>query len=220
MESKKNKKYELEPKRPLFFGIGMMISLSLALVAFEWKSPIDPVVAFDVPEELPFEPIIIPPTIVEPPPTPKAIKIKPVEIEIPEAEETPLIDSEAKEEDVIDVFIPIEKTVETPDEAVRSFAEVMPTFEGGMENFYKFMGKNIRYPKTAKQMGVQGRVFVQFVVEEDGSLSDIHVIKGIGAGCDEEAVRVMEKVPNFIPAKQGDVRVRVQMVIPINFTLQ
>ncbi|MEP0985793.1 energy transducer TonB [Ekhidna sp.] len=220
MELKKNKKYELESKRPLFFGIGMIISLSLTILAFEWKSPIDPVMELRADYEK-IDEILIPPTIQRPPapPIPKTPIIKSTKEE-PKEEIEIIIDQDILADDIIE-FIPSPvTTTEEVEEATRSYAEVMPSFEGGMKNFYSFMSKNIRYPKQAQRMGIEGKVFLQFVVEKDGSLTDLKVVKGIGAGCDEEALRVMKLVPDFLPGKQGDVRVRVQMVIPINFTLQ
>ncbi len=220
MELKKNKKYDLEQKRPLFFGIGMIISLSLTLVAFEWKSPVDPVMELKTDYEK-FDEILTPITIHQPPPPPPpSHPIIKSTVEEPEEEPEIVIDSEVLEEEPIVEFIPSEIPEEKAETAPVNFAEVMPSFEGGMQNFYKFISKNIRYPKQAKRMGVEGRVVVQFVVERDGSLTDINIMRGIGAGCDEEAIRVMKLVPKFLPGKQGDVRVRVQMVVPINFTLQ
>jgi len=221
MEQKKNEKYDLEKKRPLFFGIGMVISLSLTLVAFEWKSPIDPVMELTGNYEE-FDEIIVPPTIHTPPPPPPPPKVPIIKatIEEPEVEPDIIIDNEVSPDDIIDFIPPPNPIIDVPDEAPRSFAEVMPSFEGGMQNFYKFMSKNIKYPRQATRMGVEGRVYIQFVVEKDGSLSDLKVVKGIGAGCDEEALRVMKLVPSFLPGKQGDVRVPVRMVIPIYFNLQ
>ncbi|MEO9482963.1 MAG: energy transducer TonB [Ekhidna sp.] len=92
---------------------------------------------------------------------------------------------------------------------------ISPQFPAGIKAMTEFIGKNIQHPAGC----AEGKVFVQFVVEKDGSLTDLKVVKGIGAGCDEEALRVMKLVPKFLPGKQGDVRVRVQMVVPINFIL-
>lgn len=218
MESKKNEKYDLERRRPLFFGIGMIISISLAITAFEWRTEVEPIMSFKFEAET-FEEFLPPITIntPPPPPPPKAIVIKEVKDEVI-VEDPPIIDiAPSEEEPEIIISDPI---IEVVDEAPRNFAEVMPTYDGGMERFYQFMGKNIKYPRTAKRMGIEGRVFVQFIVSKDGTLSDLKVIKGIGAGCDEEAIRVMSLIPSFVPGKQGDVRVPVKMVIPINFKLQ
>jgi protein TonB len=89
-----------------------------------------------------------------------------------------------------------------------------------MEDFYKYVSKNIEYPKQARRMGIEGKVFVQFVVDKDGSLSDVKVIKGIGAGCDEEAIRVLKESPKWTPGKQRGRPVRVRMSLPIFFKIQ
>ncbi|MCK5371843.1 MAG: energy transducer TonB, partial [Cyclobacteriaceae bacterium] len=90
---------------------------------------------------------------------------------------------------------------------------------GGIKAFYDFVGANLRYPPRALRMGLEGRVFVEFVVEKDGSLTDIKVVKGIGGGCDDEAVRVISLAPKWNPGKQRGNAVRVRMVLPIMFKL-
>lgn len=97
--------------------------------------------------------------------------------------------------------------------------EEAPSFPGGMDAFYRYVGENIGYPKSAREEGITGRVYVQFIVEKDGSLSDIKTVKGIGGGCDEEAVRVIANAPEFIPGKQRGKAVRVRMVLPIIFSI-
>ena len=98
--------------------------------------------------------------------------------------------------------------------------EERPVFEGGMDAFYNYVGEETKYPAQAQQMGVEGHVFVQFVIEKDGSLSNVRVIKGIGAGCDREAVRVVQNARAFKPGKQRGKPVRVRMVMPITFKLK
>ena len=102
---------------------------------------------------------------------------------------------------------------------VFTMVEELPGFEGGMDAFYHYIGKEVKYPSQAQQMGVEGHVFVKFVVEKDGSLSDVKTVKGIGAGCDSEAVKVVQNAPSFKPGKQRGKPVRVQMVMPITFKL-
>jgi TonB family protein len=102
---------------------------------------------------------------------------------------------------------------------VFTVVEEQPEFEGGMDAFYRYVGKEINYPLQARQMGVEGRVDVQFVVEKDGSLSDVRAIKGIGGGCDSEAVKVVQNAPSFRPGTQRGKPVRVRMVMPIIFKL-
>jgi TonB family protein len=97
--------------------------------------------------------------------------------------------------------------------------EEQPSFEGGMDAFYRYIASEMKYPLQARQQGIEGRIFVQFVVEKDGSLSDVQAIKGIGSGCDDEAVRVIQNAPSFKPGKQRGKPVRVRMVMPITFKL-
>ncbi len=104
-------------------------------------------------------------------------------------------------------------------EEIFTIVEVQPTPVGGMKAFYEFVGKNLKYPGKATRMNIEGRVFVEFVVEKDGSLTDINVAKGIGAGCDEEAIRVISQAQNWNPGKQRGRAVRVRMVMPIVFKL-
>ncbi len=97
--------------------------------------------------------------------------------------------------------------------------EKMPTFPGGEEALMDFIGTNIRYPKYAQDHGISGRVFIKFVVMPDGSVSNVEVLKGIGGGCDEEAVRVVKMMPKWIPAENDGEKVRVMFTLPINFRL-
>ena len=98
--------------------------------------------------------------------------------------------------------------------------EQMPEFPGGDKGFHQFIADNIKYPAEAKEKGIQGRVFVNFIVEPDGSVSDVRVLRGIGGGCDEEAVRVVEFMPKFKPGMQNGEAVRVSYTVPVNFKLE
>lgn len=105
-------------------------------------------------------------------------------------------------------------------EPIFEVAEKMPEFPGGMEKMMEFIMKNMKYPQEAKVAGVKGKVYVQFVVKEDGTLDDIKVIRGIGSGCDEEARRIVKLMPNWIPGEQRGKPVPVRMILPINFTFR
>tara|TARA_Y100001972_G_scaffold115640_1_gene152590 strand:+ start:5796 stop:7562 length:1767 start_codon:yes stop_codon:yes gene_type:complete len=101
-----------------------------------------------------------------------------------------------------------------------TIVEEQPEYEGGLEVFKSHIANNIKYPLQARKLGIEGRVYIQFIVEKDGSLSDILVVKGIGGGCDEEAVRVIKSLPStFKPGSQRGMAVRVRMVMPIVFKL-
>ncbi|ADB39528.1 energy transducer TonB [Spirosoma linguale] len=116
----------------------------------------------------------------------------------------------------------VEKAVEaeTKTEAPFLTVEQQPEYPGGMDALRTFLGKNLNYPRPAASAGVSGRVYVSFIVNTDGSLTDLNILKGIGFGCDEEALRVMRKMPNWRPGKQSGRAVRVKYNIPISFTLE
>lgn len=94
-----------------------------------------------------------------------------------------------------------------------------PSFPGGMEKFYKYLAAAVKYPKEAQDKNIQGKVFLSYIVEKDGRIADVKVVRGLGNGLDDEAVRVMEASPKWIPGKIGDQAVRVQYNLPISFTL-
>ncbi len=99
-------------------------------------------------------------------------------------------------------------------------AEVQPEPVGGLKSFFEYLETNLQYPQEAKNVRLEGRVMVRFVVELDGSLKNIEVIKGIGGGCDEEAVRLIKNAPKWLPGKNAGKAVRVEVTRPIAFKLQ
>lgn len=112
---------------------------------------------------------------------------------------------------------PVEASVEeTP---IFTVVEDMPSYPGGQGAMMKFLAANIKYPAQAKENGIQGRVFINFVVEADGKVSNVKLLRGIGGGCDEEAMRVVSAMPNWIPGKQDGKGVRVSYNLPVKFAL-
>jgi TonB family protein len=105
------------------------------------------------------------------------------------------------------------------DNEVFTVVEEQPYFPGGDDARHKFIEENIHYPDSAVKNKIQGKVFVTFIVEKDGSLSNVRVLKGIGGGLDEEAVRVIKMMPKWIPGRQRGTPVRVQFNVPIKFIL-
>lgn len=108
---------------------------------------------------------------------------------------------------------------EIQEAAVFKVAEEMPEFPGGPEKLLEYLNENLRYPEMARENDIQGRVYVQFVVEPDGSISNVEVIRSIGGGCDEEAVRLVQNMPKFKPGKMNGYPVRVQYTVPVKFML-
>lgn len=95
-----------------------------------------------------------------------------------------------------------------------------PEFPGGMNSLMRYLSDNIKYPAPAQKANVQGRVFVNFVVTKDGDIADVNILKGIGFGCDEEAIRVISRMPNWTPGSQDGKPVNVRYNIPIAFELE
>jgi protein TonB len=113
------------------------------------------------------------------------------------------------------------QVIEQKQEAeIFTVVEEQPQYPGGEGALMTYLQQNIKYPEEAKELGIQGRVFVTFVVEVDGSITDVRVLRGIGGGCDQEAIRVVQSMSKWVPGKQRGVPVRVQFNLPIKFTLQ
>lgn len=174
-----------------------------------------------------------PPDIRIPPPVKTIIKFLPPKVtekEVVEEEEMPTIE-EIKQNETGSVAVegtgevifeePVEE-VKPVEDANKVFlvVEQPPEFEGGLEAMYKFIRKNMKYPASARRMNIEGSVFVGFVVDADGKISEAGVIKGISADCDKEALRVVQMMPKWRPGKQSGRPVRVKFVLPIKFALE
>ena len=105
------------------------------------------------------------------------------------------------------------------DTTIYTVVEKAPSFPRGETAMFMFLGQNIRYPQRASEDGYSGTVYVRFVVETDGTLTNIEVVKGVGGGCSEEAVRVVKMMPNWIPGENGGKKVRTSFTLPVKFKL-
>ena len=112
------------------------------------------------------------------------------------------------------------QTSDNEEQEVFLVVEVPPHFPGGENARIQFLIENIKYPQIARESGIQGTVYINFIVEADGSLTDIRVLRGIGGGCDEEALRVAKMMPTWVPGTQRGKAVRVSFNMPIKFILQ
>jgi protein TonB len=211
----------------LFFCLGLCISLLFTITAFEWRFFDDGDIVDLGRVSSTFENIIdVPPT--EQPPTPQPKIVQPKIIEVPDEEEIIEeieidLDIEMVEEQIIDQPVFIEMDLEIQEEKAEeifTIVEQQPEPIGGFSAFYTYVGENLKYPRLAQRGNIQGRVYIEFVVEKDGSLTDIKTMKGIGGGCDEEACRIIANAPKWRPGKQRGMPVRVKMVIPILFRLE
>ncbi len=100
-----------------------------------------------------------------------------------------------------------------------TYVDNQPQPAGGLKDFYTSISNELKYPEQAKKAGIEGKVFIQFIIDKTGKLTEVKAIKGIGAGCDEEAVRVLKDAEKWIPGKVGDINVSVSMIMPIVFKL-
>ena len=224
MEPKKTEKADLEKKSFMFFSLGLIVALLLSITAFTYRV-YDDTSAKDLSKNSANndEILEVPPTQQLPPPPPKIQQ--PQIIEVPDEkkieEEIEInMDTEVTEQTKVEEIkiAPQEEEKEDPDQIFLVVEETAaPT--GGMPAFYEFVGKKLKYPAQARRMGIEGKVFVEFVIERDGTITDVKAIKGIGAGCDEEAVRVLQSAPKWKPGKQRGKPVRQRMVLPIAFKL-
>lgn len=219
MEEKKTKKVDLERKRNLHLTIGLLLSMALVTFAFEWRTTFDPVV--EIPEQDVIEAFLPPvPVTVQKPPKPKVPEIKIIEVDNEEEVVNDISFDLPTFDDPVENPVEFEEPEEEEPEVILLFAEEQPSFPGGEQAFYQYVSKHMKYPRQAIRSGIEGRVYIEFVVDTDGSLSDIKVAKGIGAGCDEEALRVLQNSPKWNPGKQRGRAVKVRMTIPIIFLLQ
>ena len=225
MEAKKTPKADLEPKRALFIQIGLIVALAAMLVAFEWKTydvkqlDLSARTAEKVEEDL----IEItqqnkPPPPPAAPPTTTLINIVQDDVEV---EDDFMIDAEATQLTEIPKYVPpaVVEEEEVSEAEIFTVVESAPTFPGGDIARIKYLTENIKYPQMARESSIQGTVYATFVVERDGSVTDVRVLRGIGGGCDEEALRVIKAMPRWTPGKQRGKPVRVQFTMPIKFTL-
>lgn len=224
MEQKKSSDKDYRRQSPQYFLIGLIVALSTTLLAFEYRSETKPVMDFNISDGDYFIPIDLDPIVLmKPKVKPAAPKpmIAPVPSPEPFVEPEPVIDPEpiVPEPKVIQtVFVPLEPEPMV-DEVIR-IPEQMPEYPGGEEALYRFLGEETDYPNFALENGLESKLFVQFIVNSDGTISDVKVLNPQGYGFDEEAERVISKMPKWKPGKQGGRKVRVYYVIPLNFALK
>ena len=226
MEQKKHPQKDFRKRSNQFFLIGLVFALSTTLVAFEWRTseitvkprldqPIvdfpddEPAVRIFIKKPAPklVQPKIVVPPAVDPNPDPT-----PVSDPNPVPKVAPVVDTVS--------YVGFGEEPLVPEDAPPvTWAQHMPEFNGGPEAMYKYLAENLKYPKMAAKMNVEAKLYVQFIVNKDGSISDVEVLRSEGFGLDEEAARVVKQMPNWKPGIQGGKKVRVIYILPINFSL-
>jgi len=223
METKKTPKADLENKKRIFLQIGLAIALLGVLVAFEWRTYDRQIQDLGVLDMAFIDEEDIPITRQEPPPPPPpalSTELIIVEDDV-EIEEEFHIDIEATTLTEVREFAPVAVAQEEAidEEVIFIVVEEQASFPGGEEARLRFLQENLRYPVMAREAGIQGTVFITFVVERNGSITDVRILRGIGGGCDEEAIRVVREMPRWNPGRQRGKPVRVQFTMPIRFVL-
>lgn len=223
MESKKTKKSDIERKRLVFLQLGLIISLALAITAFEWKTP-DVRGTILPPRETQEVPTDIIPIVSQKKELPKPVNttlIKTVD-DIRENVKEVKITAEIDPDAYVEQYFPPLPKVDEPDiETDEPFRIVgnMPVFPGGEAALMQYLYRNTVYPQRAREAGISGTVYITFVIEKDGSVSSIAVLREVGGGCTEEAIRVVSGMPRWEPGRQRGKAVRVRMNLPISFKL-
>jgi len=236
MQPKKNENADLSKNSSLYFIIGLTSVLFISWQAIEWKTYDRSGYGYealnvedDDDEEIPItEQIKVPPPPPPPPPAPEVIEVVEDEEEV---EETVIESTETDQEEIVEVEeVEIEDDFEDVDVPFAVIEDV-PIFPGCervskskrrecfQEKINKHIRKNFRYPEIAQEMGIQGRVYVNFIISKDGSISNIRM-RGPDKNLEKEAARIIGKLPNMTPGKQRGRPVRVPFSIPITFRLQ
>ncbi len=225
MEVKKNKNIDFNQHRTLLLAVGLLLSTFLVSMTFNIRSSYQPVIPYDPPPPFDAYLPVIPITEFEEPREKEKLKPKAppkvITTEVPIINVKPtleLIQDPIEDITMIeDTFAPI-----PPEAIVTEFlvVEEQASFPGGNEAWRKYLKSNFKYPKMAKRSGIEGRVYLSFYVDTEGNLSNIEVVRGIGGGCDEEAIRVLTNSPKWNPGKQRGVAVKSPMSLFITFKLK
>ena len=226
MHIKKSEQASLEKDKLVYVLMGLIFVLSLVYVALEWTER--EVTKYEVTDtEFLFEEEVeIQQTSQETPPPPPPPAVQEVEVlnVVEDNVETESIEVNTEDDKEAEVVIaaPVEAPVEEEEEeVVFVVVESMPEFPGGQQALFKYLSENVKYPVIAQENGIQGRVICQFVVNKDGSIVDVEVVRSGGdPSLDKEAIRVIKSMPKWKPGKQRGKAVRVKYTVPVNFKLQ
>lgn len=230
MEAKKSEKADLEKKKGLHIEIGLVTILALVLVAFNIRSTdkkdsgfAQQIVSTEMEEEIiqTQEEQDIPEPEPEQPEPEVTTELEVVEDDAELTHELGIVDAgdnaNKEQQEVVISDVGGEETVE--EEEIFVFVEEYPSYPGGEEALYKYLGENIQYPDVARDNGITGTVVIRFVVEKDGSITKAAIAREIGGGCGKEALRVVNAMPKWKPGKQSGKAVRTEFTLPVQFQL-
>jgi len=225
MQIKKTEKANLESKRSIFLQIGFISSLAFVLLAFEWTTVETEKFDWDFDRGTIIDEDLYEVKIIKEKPEIKKVKIV-----------TPIFVDDEDDLPDDDVVIDVEVTentensleqqeftieeIETEDDSIYTFVQKRPQFPGGEAALYAFLNGNLKYPQLAREVGVKGIVLVSFVVWKDGTIRRIIIKRGIGSGCDEEVIRVINIMPDWEPGIIDGKKVNASFVMPVSFKLR
>ncbi len=231
-EQKKTDRADLEKNIGLYFLMGAVVALATIFVAFEWGNrdiKIEEIESNMVIEEIEDIQITPPDEDTPPPPPPEEA---PVNVEVLQIVEDDVEVADVEIASVDDSFDKLQQKFTPPaptqrgraeqvqEDTIFEFLEEMPEFPGGPAAMMKWLGDHVRYPAIAAENNIQGRVMVSFVVETDGSVSNVKVVRGVDPSLDKEAVRLIESMPKWKPGMQTGKPVRCRYNIPVTFKLR
>jgi periplasmic protein TonB len=230
MEVKKTPKADLENKTTTFVLLGLVLSLAIVLMAFNTYDTVKSANSLGDLTAQEVEDEVIPVTRAEelkpppPPPPPKVVEVLTIiDDNVKLDEEFEFESTEADDQTVIDAKPAIEEednSGNAGESEIFVIVEDMPEFPGGEVALRKWIAEHIKYPVIAAENGIQGKVYVQFVVDKDGGISNARVARGVDPSLDQEALRVVNSLPKWKPGMQRGKPVRVSYTVPINFQLQ
>lgn len=228
MEKKKSSKADLEGKRTSFFLVGLVIALGVTLVAFEWRSRPAKTQSLGLLQTVEVEEEIIPITRENeikpppPPPPPKVVEVLDIVADdVLIEDELQMDETEADENTIINVA----PVIETADEEVEdqiffNIIEEPAEFPGGDRALLNYLNSHVNYPVIAQENGIEGKVYLKFVIDEQGNVTNAQIARGVDSSLDAEALRVINSLPRFKPGKQRGRPVKVYYSSVINFKLQ
>jgi periplasmic protein TonB len=223
MKTKKTPNKNLEDKKPIYFQIGLILALIIIFYAFQWKLHQRPVIIIGQGTALHHDIENIEITMRPPPPPPNP---PPSQELVTTTEELPNLDEPIFNADdypqllASTLLILPPSPPEPPVDEIIINPEIMPEFPGGTPALFRYFAQNLRYPPQELRLGIQGTVYVGFVVERNGSISNVNIARGVSVGFDEEALRVVRNMPLWKPGKMGNSPVRVSYSVPISFKLK
>ncbi len=226
MQTKKKSKANLERWRVIFFQIGIVLALSILILAFEWNTTNESVASLGTLEQADMEEELVPITRPnEPPPPPPPPKPQVVE-ELLIVDNNKELDEQLKAmNNDIDIneaipIVPLEPEDEEEDPVIFARAEEMPEFPGGERELIRWIARNVKYPAIARENDIQGRVFVRFVVTAQGKVDKVSIIRKVHPLLDNEAMRVVKAMPEWKPGRHRGTPVNVWYTVPISYKLQ